>query len=117
MKLVIIESPYAGAEDSVSEQIDRQENKLYLNRCIRDCVLQGESPYASHKMLTDSLDDNDTKERELGIQAGLDWRRVARERIFYVDRGWSSGMLGAKKLYDAEKLSYVVRRLDHAKAD
>lgn len=113
MQLVIIESPYAGAKESpLGAQIDLQENKLYLNRCIRDCVLRAETPYASHKMLTDSLDDNDAVERELGIRAGLDWRRVASERIFYVDRGWSSGMFAAKKLYDAEELSYIVRRLD-----
>jgi hypothetical protein len=67
MKLVIIESPYKG---------NVPRNKLYLRACIRDCIMRGESPYASHRMLTDALDDDDPREREIGIKAGLAWRNA-----------------------------------------
>jgi len=103
MKLVVIESPFAG---------DNEANLVYLDRCIRDCLNRGESPYASHKMLTTALNDLIPEQRALGIQAGLAWRRRADSRIFYVDLGWSGGMLAACNLYIAEGLSYQIRNLD-----
>ncbi len=114
MKLVIIESPYKGNVDL---------NKRYLRACIRDCINRAESPYASHRMLTDALDDNDPVERSLGIEAGLAWRNacvldgsrlVVASRvlpIFYLDLGWSSGMYLAKKCYDEEGIIYEERKL------
>lgn len=39
MKLVILESPYAG---DVCRNVD------YARQCLRDCLLRGESPIASH---------------------------------------------------------------------
>lgn len=100
MKTVIVESPYAG---------DVQRNLKYLERCLRYCVERDESPYASHKMLTTCLDDNNQSERDLGIKAGLAWREIAEMRIFFVDHGWSKGMLLAKELYDKEDLPYEIR--------
>jgi hypothetical protein len=117
MKLVILESPYKG-------QVAR--NKRYLRACIRDCINRGESPYASHRMLTDALDDNNPLEREVGIRAGLAWRYVRTpilssdgvvvghmpvSHVFYVDLEWSEGMLRAKKVYDDEKIPYEERKL------
>jgi len=118
MRLVIIESPYKGKTPE-----DLERNKRYLRSCIRDCINRGESPYASHRMLTDALDDNDPAERTLGIEAGLAWRQacvldgsklvvVSRVLpIFYVDLGMSSGMLLAKKCYDEEGIIYEERKL------
>jgi len=121
VKLVIIESPFKGNN---YESLER--NKLYLRACIRDCIVRGESPYASHRMLTDALDDTDSEERRLGIEAGLAWRNVTKpvhsgkgdplgydsvHHIFYVDLGWSSGMTAAKELYDKEEIPYEERRL------
>jgi hypothetical protein len=72
------------------------------------------------EMLTDALDDNDTIERALGIGAGLAWRNaVDMSRgggtrvlpIFYIDLGWSSGMLQAKSRYDEERILYRERKL------
>lgn len=85
MKLVIIESPYAG-------NVDR--NLRYLRACLKDSLQRGESPYASHGLLTQPgvLDDNDTNERALGIKAGYEWYRVADAAVFYCDLGWSPGM-------------------------
>lgn len=102
MKLVVIESPYAGAIEL---------NLAYLDACIRDCIARGESPYASHKMLTTALDDNDPRERALGISAGLAWRKRADMRVFYVDRGISRGMHVAMQLYEQDGLPFEMRRL------
>lgn len=101
-RLVVIESPYAG---------EVVENLAYLNRCIRECALRGDSPYASHLMLTTALDDGDPEERALGIQLGLAFRRAVDMRIFYVDLGWSTGMRAARSTYVDEYLPYEIRRL------
>ena len=117
MKLIIIESPFKG---------DRTRNNRYLRACIRDCLSRGESPYASHRMLTDALDDDIPEERMLGIEAGLAWRNtvkpvfrndgivIAYESVvhaFYVDLGDSTGMMYAKKRYVEERIPYEERSL------
>lgn len=112
MKLVIIESPYKG---------DIPRNKLYLRSCIRDCLSHGESPYASHRMLTDALDDDSPAERALGIAAGLAWRRAHYRNeeglvqhvtpVFYTDLGWSGGMSSALALYEEEGIHFERRVL------
>lgn len=63
----IIESPFKGATKA-----EESRNRAYLNKCIRWCIEQGYSPYASHKMLVDSLDDALPNERLLGREAGLE---------------------------------------------
>lgn len=83
MRRVILESPYAG---------NVTENLSYLNECIRDSLLRGEAPFASHWMYTKAFDDNDTEQRKIGIQAGYAWWPGAERIIFYTDLGWSSGM-------------------------
>ncbi len=84
-RLVIVESPFAG---------DLETNALYLNACLRDCVLRGASPYASHGLLTriGVLRDDVPDERTLGINAGLEWARVADLVAVYTDLGISRGM-------------------------
>jgi hypothetical protein len=85
MRRVVIESPFAG---------DVDKNKRYLRACMRDCVLRGETPYASHGLLTQEgvLRDEVPEERELGIRAGFAWRPVADATVIYVDLGVSGGM-------------------------
>ena len=51
--------------------------ELVARESIRDCIARGESPYASHQMLTEALDDTNPIERNAGIQAGLAWRHAA----------------------------------------
>lgn len=104
-RLVVIESPYAGDVDA---------NLAYLDKAILDCLARGESPYASHKMLTTALDDDIPDQRALGISAGLAFRRMVQGRVFYCDRGWSSGMRAALDLYLSEGLSWELRFLTHA---
>ncbi len=85
MKLVIIESPYAG---------DIEANTEYARRCVRDSLSRGEAPIASHLLYTQPgiLRDEDPSERQWGIDAGLEWRKVAELTAVYTDRGMSSGM-------------------------
>jgi len=80
---VILESPYAGFV---------HRNKAYLQLCIRDCVARGETPFASHQMFTEALNDLDPEERRQGIEAGLVWGAFAKRSVFYVDFGMSDGM-------------------------
>ena len=85
MKRVIIESPYAG---------DIETNLSYLRAAMRDCLLRGEAPFASHALYTQPgvLDDNDSNERAMGIQAGFAWRAAADMTVVYTDLGASRGM-------------------------
>lgn len=88
MRLVIIESPYAG---------DIERNVAYARACVADSLRRGEAPIASHLLYTQPgiLNDDDPAERALGIAAGLAWRSVAQFTLFYTDLGWSKGMLAA----------------------
>lgn len=85
MKLVILESPYAG---------NVEENIQYARLALRDCLLKGEAPIASHLLYTQEgvLNDNISSERQHGIDAGLAWGNVADETIVYIDKGISTGM-------------------------
>lgn len=115
MKLVILESPYAGHGESDGEVRARiRSNVEYARRCIRDCLLKGESPIASHLLYTQEgiLRDEIQEERALGIAAGLEWRRVADYSVFYTDKGWSHGMLRAFKSAQLENRKCVIRALD-----
>lgn len=84
-RLVIVESPYAG---------DVEMNTRYARAAMRDCLLRGEAPYASHLLYTQPgvLADSDTEERDLGIGAGLAWGDKADATVLYTDLGISSGM-------------------------
>lgn len=85
MRLVIVESPFAG---------DVERNLKYLRACLRNCLLRGEAPFASHALYTQAgvLDDLVRDERMLGINAGLAWGAKADATVVYVDRGISGGM-------------------------
>ena len=89
MRLVIIESPYAGSRPG-----DVEANVEYARACVRDSLLRGEAPIASHLLYTQPgiLDDDIQAERQWGIDAGLAWRRVAELTAVYADRGISKGM-------------------------
>ncbi len=85
LKRVILESPYAG---------DIQVNVAYSKLCVRDCILRGEAPIASHLLFTQPgiLRDEIPGERKLGIDAGHAWLLVADAVVVYEDRGISDGM-------------------------
>lgn len=91
-RLVVVESPYAGL--FVGDTVGIERNLKYLRACMRDCFRRGEYPYASHGLYTQAgvLDDDDPKQRKLGIEAGFAWGAHADLVVFYVDYGWSKGM-------------------------
>lgn len=105
MRLVIIESPYAG---------EIEANVEYARACLRDSLRRGEVPIASHLLYTQPgvLRDDLADERALGIAAGLAWRSVAEAGAFYIDRGWSAGMVAAQHAYLADAIPIETRRLD-----
>lgn len=90
MKRVILESPFAG---EVERNID------YARKCVRHSLSLGEAPIASHLLYTQEniLNDDIEEERMWGINAGLVWKEVADLQVFYIDYGYSKGMLYAKE--------------------
>lgn len=92
MRLVIIESPFR------ADTIERQNTNItYALLAVRDSILRGESPHASHLLYPGALNDTNPGERDLGIRCGYAWWRAASTVCFYTDLGWSEGMLKAKR--------------------
>lgn len=81
--LVIVESPFAG---------DMEANRVYAIRACVDCLHRQEVPFASHLFFPQVLDELKPEEREIGITAGYAMWFSAAKIVFYVDRGFSSGM-------------------------
>jgi len=90
-RFVDVETPYMGENE---EQVRR--NLLYARACVRDCLLRGETPFASHLFFTQPgiLDDNIPKERDMGINAGklLIESLPGIVTVVYQDLGISKGM-------------------------
>lgn len=115
MKLVVLESPFAGKSKLAPvAALQRWLNRRYARRALRDCVLRGESPIASHMLLTQPgvLRDEDPLERAAGIACGHEWMRVADAVVFYIDKGMSGGMTAGLRAAKAEGLPVEFRRLD-----
>lgn len=104
MRRVILESPYAG---------DVEANVAYARAAMRDCVMRGEAPIASHLLFTQPgiLDDNDERERRLGMDAGLAWLSVAQASVVYTDRGISRGMRHGIDMAKAANVPVEYRQL------
>lgn len=104
MKLVIVESPYAGDVDG---------NLAYCRAAMADCLRRGEAPFASHALYTQPgvLSDDISDERMLGIAAGLAWGERADRTACYVDLGWSPGMHLGVQAADAAGRVVEIRRL------
>jgi len=105
---VIVESPFAGATARIAER-----NIRCLRACLRDSLLRGESPFASHGLyaLPGVLDDVVPSEREMGILAGFGWRSAAEKTVVYEDFGVTPGM--QRGIAHAREIGQVVetRRL------
>lgn len=117
MQLAYIESPFKGEN---WEQTRR--NVFYARLCVRDSLLRGEAPYASHLFFTQAgiLNDAIQEERDLGIAAGqtlgdkFDLRAVYED--FGISKGMQYGIARAQKTGQAiehRKLS-LVTNLDEA---
>lgn len=108
---VVIESRFSG---KTIEELVR--NKKYALACMRDSMLRGEAPYASHVIYAHPhfLDDFEASERAVGMHAGFIWGDLAVKTVVYADLGISSGMemgiLRAKELgreVEYRELGYV----------
>src|SRR5262245_30775558 len=85
--IALVISPYRGDQPGMLEL-----NKAYLNVAIRDAVIRGYSPVATHKMFTESLNDNDPTERILGMQQRDTFMRVSEGGWVNTDLEVSNGM-------------------------
>lgn len=114
MRLVILESPFAG---------DVPGNIAYARKAVRDCLARGEAPIASHLLFTQTgvLDDGVPEQRKLGIAGGLAWYGRADAGVFYLDRGMSAGMQAAKNYAEGQgvriELRFIGDRLTDAERD
>ena len=77
-----------------------------------DSLSRGEAPIASNLLYTQMIDDSIQEHRALCIGAGLACRKVCELTVFYVDRGWSGGMVAARELYEKEGIDYEIRTID-----
>lgn len=80
---VAVESPYAG---------DVAGNVEYARKCLADSIARGESPFASHLIYTQVLDDSDPAQRARGMAIGREWSDCADLFAVYLDRGITEGM-------------------------
>lgn len=94
-RFVDIETPYASA--NLKEVL---RHIRYTRACVRDSLMKGEIPFASHLFYTQAgiLDDNMMKERRKGIMAGKRLiEKLGAYTVVYTDLGISEGMqLGIK---------------------
>lgn len=88
--LTIVESPF-----SKMERIGME----YLWAACLDSIRRGEAPFASHGFYTRFLNDTIPEERSIGIACGLAWGKKAKRIAFYIDLGWSPGMVLGKDYY------------------
>lgn len=104
-KIVTVESPYAG---------DTAKNIKYAQESIADCFKRGEAPFASHLLYTQPniLDDSKPEDRELGIKTGFVFKHIQNSiTVFYIDLGWSDGMVKALIYCKANNLPFEFRSL------
>ena len=65
----------------------------YALAAFEDSIARGEAPFASHLLYTQVLNDADPEERAQGMKLGDAWRDVSDLVVFYVDHGWTDGMI------------------------
>jgi len=104
MKKVILESPFAG---------DVERNIKYARACVRDSLLRGEAPIASHLLYTQDgvLNDDIPEERQHGIDAGLAWKDDAELHVFYIDYGYSNGMKYGRDYATINNIPFEERKI------
>lgn len=78
MRRVYVESPYGSNDPEIIKR-----NIMYARACVRDCILRGEAPFASHLLYTQDgvLRDEVPDERALGMEAGFVWGGALMRRL------------------------------------
>lgn len=92
MKLVILESPRTGNE---------KHNLAYAEKCVRDCLLKGESPIVGALLFTQQL--NIPKEKRMRVNVSTTLGKTAEKQVFYTDYGMNDGMKYAEANSDLPK--------------
>lgn len=87
MRRVIVESPFQG--------YNIKRNEVYMTRCLKSVIDMGGAPFASHAIYPQVLDEDDPKQRALGIQLGYAFWQGADSISFFLDYGMSEGMEAA----------------------
>lgn len=105
---IIIESPFAGATPAI-----HRTNIAYVRAALRDSLLRGEVPMASHAIyaLPGVLDDTNNDERTIGMEAGFAWHDCVNGIAVYTDRGMSRGMEEGIARAEAMNLPVEMRSL------
>ncbi len=97
---VIIESPFKGRNEA-----DREVNREFARKCMLDSLKKGESPFLSHLLYTQVLNEDVEAERRIGLDAAFKWYEVADFVVVYTDRGITKGMKeGIKVARDLKKV-------------
>lgn len=97
MRMVFIESPYAG---------NYERNVQYALHCLKDSIDRGEAPFVPHLLYTQVLQDEIPDERALALTIAANWRRSATLIAVYTNLGITAGMqLG---IDDAKRLGINV---------
>ena len=82
-KRVYICSPFRGAV---------LQNTKYAQKALRDSLDREEAPLVVHLVYPQALNDDNTFERNIAINAGVAWLKSADLLAVYSDRGISEGM-------------------------
>ncbi len=93
MKTIAIESPFNGTPEV------RQRNARYLAWCIHYVYSQGHAAYAGHGLGPTGWAETE-EGRAHGIATDIQFRRVCDETWFFVDLGWTRGMILSRQTPD-----------------
>ena len=102
MKLVSLQSPYAG---------DINRNTEYAWRALHHSLMLGEAPFASHLLYGLLLDDDNPHERKIGLTCDHAFLAKCDLVAFYRDYGFSPGMVEAQVLAQTLNIPTVIRRI------
>jgi hypothetical protein len=94
---VFLVTPLRGTPPSVFPSAAKPDPKVnieFARKCMTECLARGQAPFAPHLLYPQALNDDEPKDRELGMVAGRAWLAAAEAVECYVDRGVSSGMRG-----------------------
>ena len=103
---VYLESPYRNPDPE-----EHQKNIEYAKACMLDSISKEESPFVSHLLYPQVLDDNDPDDRTLGMNLGFYMACMCEKSVFYTDLGISEGMAKGIKVAREEQRKIVFRKL------
>lgn len=106
MALVIIESPYRA---KLTKDLIR--NRRYALAAVAHSLSLGESPFASHVLYTDALNDHKEIDRQRGMEAGWAIYPKADLIAYYIDLGISEGMLEGMQVAGKYGIPTVKRKI------